>query len=124
MDRFIYANPVSYKKFKEDKNMSKTIATQIAEAAVNTKFENLSEDAVLHAKTLTLDVLASMVGTRNIISSEIAREIAEEMGGPEEATIVGAPFNVMDLTLWMTITNPTHIHLLQPIRSAWPCASI
>ncbi len=71
--------------------MSKTIATQIAEAAVNTKFENLSEDAVLHAKTLTLDVLASMVGTRNIISSEIAREIAEEMGGPEEATIVGAP---------------------------------
>ena len=51
MDRFIYANPVSYKKFKEDKNMSKTIATQIAEAAVNTKFENLSEDAVLHAKT-------------------------------------------------------------------------
>ena len=81
MDRFIYANPVSYKKFKEDKNMSKTIATQIAEAAVNTKFENLSEDAVLHAKTLTLDVLASMVGTRNIISSEIAREIAEEMGG-------------------------------------------
>ena len=91
MDRFIYANPVSYKKFKEDKNMSKTIATQIAEAAVNTKFENLSEDAVLHAKTLTLDVLASMVGTRNIISSEIAREIAEEMGGPEEATIVGAP---------------------------------
>ena len=117
--------------------MSKTIATQIAEAAVNTKFENLSEDAVLHAKTLTLDVLASMVGTRNIISSEIAREIAEEMGGPEEATIVGAPkrqrfpmqplqtpFNVMDLTLWMTITNPTHIHLLQPIRSAWPCASI
>ena len=109
--------------------MSKTIATQIAEAAVNTKFENLSEDAVLHAKTLTLDVLASMVGTRNIISSEIAREIAEEMGGPEEATIVGAPKkaavpNVMDLTLWMTITNPTHIHLLQPIRSAWPCASI
>lgn len=62
--------------------MSKTIATQIAEVAVNTKFENLPEEAVVKAKTLTLDVLASMLGTRDVISSEIAREVAEEMGGP------------------------------------------
>ena len=70
--------------------MSKTIATQIAEVAVNTKFENLPEEAVVKAKTLTLDVLASMLGTRDVISSEIAREVAEEMGGPGEATIVGS----------------------------------
>ena len=74
--------------------MSKTVATQIAEVTVNTTFEDLSPEAVQHAKTLTLDVLASMVGTRKIISSEIAREIAEEMGGPEEATIVGSPKKV------------------------------
>lgn len=70
--------------------MSKTIATQIAEVAVNTKFENLPEEAVVKAKTLTLDVLASMLGTRDVISSTIAREIAEELGGPAEATIVGS----------------------------------
>ena len=69
--------------------MSKTIATQIAEVAVNTKFENLPEEAVVKAKTLTLDVLASMLGTRDVISSTIAREVAEELGGPAEATIVG-----------------------------------
>ena len=70
--------------------MSKTIATKIAEVAVNTKFENLPEEAVVKAKTLTLDVLASMLGTREVISSTIAREVAEEMGGPAEATIVGS----------------------------------
>ena len=57
---------------------------------MNTKFENLPEEAVVKAKTLTLDVLASMLGTRDVISSTIAREVAEEMGGPAEATIVGS----------------------------------
>lgn len=70
--------------------MIKTIAEKVAELSVNLKFEDLPEYAVNHAKMLTLDVLASMVGTRNIITSRIAREIAEEMGGPEEGTIVGS----------------------------------
>ena len=67
-----------------------TIAKQIAKTAVELKYEDLPDYAVEHAKMLTLDVLASMVGTRNIITSQIAREIAEEMGGPEEGTIVGS----------------------------------
>ena len=62
--------------------MSKTIATKIAEVAVNTKFENLPEEAVVKAKTLTLEELASMLGTREVISSTIALEVAEEMGVP------------------------------------------
>lgn len=70
--------------------MGKTIARQIAEVACKLKYEDLSPKAKQHAKTLTLDVLGSMVGTRKIISSEIAREVAEEMGGPEEASIVGS----------------------------------
>lgn len=70
--------------------MKKTIAAQIAEVSTNLKFEDLPEKAVNHAKTLTLDILGSMVGTRNIISSKIAREIAEELAGPEECTIVGS----------------------------------
>ena len=48
---------------------------------MNTKFENLPEEAVVKAKTPTLDVLASMLGTRDVISSTIAREVAEELGG-------------------------------------------
>ena len=69
--------------------MGITISEKIAEQAVELQFEKLPEYAVNHAKMLTLDVLASMVGTRNIITSQIAREIAQELGGPEEGTIVG-----------------------------------
>ena len=69
--------------------MSKTLAELISEVTVNTKYEDIPQYALDHAKMLTLDVLASMVGTRHVISSEIARSVAEELGGPEEATIVG-----------------------------------
>lgn len=69
--------------------MSKTVAEQISSVACNLTYDNLSDKAKLHAKTLTLDVLGSMVGTRKIISSEIARETAAELGGPDEAQIVG-----------------------------------
>ena len=70
--------------------MSKTLAELISEVTVNTKYEDIPQYALDHAKMLTLDVLASMVGTRHVISSEIARSVAEELGGPEEATIVGS----------------------------------
>jgi len=70
--------------------MKKTIAKRIAEVSTKLEFEDLPEKAVNHAKTLTLDILGSMVGTRNEISSKIAREIAEELGGPEECTVVGS----------------------------------
>jgi 2-methylcitrate dehydratase PrpD len=74
--------------------MGKTIAEHVAEVAINTNFEDLSEEAVRHAKKVALDLLASMVGTRNVITSRIARETAGELGGPEEATIVGSPKKV------------------------------
>ena len=61
--------------------MSKYLAEQISEVVVNTHFEDLPQYAVDKAKMLTLDVLASMVGTRKVISSEIARDVAAELGG-------------------------------------------
>mgnify|MGYP002658741649 FL=1 len=67
-----------------------TIAKQVAKTAVELKYEDLPDYAVEHAKMLTLDVLAYMVGTRNIITSQIARENAEEIGGPDEGPIVGS----------------------------------
>ncbi|GAB1476332.1 MmgE/PrpD family protein [Bacillota bacterium] len=74
--------------------MEKTIAQKFAEVVQETKFDNLPPYAVEHAKKLTLDVLGSMIGTRKVITSKIAREISEELGGPEEATIVGSGLKV------------------------------
>ncbi|MBP2650612.1 MAG: 2-methylcitrate dehydratase PrpD [Firmicutes bacterium] len=69
--------------------MRKTIAEEISQLTVELNYEDLPVYAVDHAKLLTLDVLASMVGTRNLSTSQIAREIAQELGGPEEGSIVG-----------------------------------
>ncbi|MCX5839637.1 MAG: MmgE/PrpD family protein [Deltaproteobacteria bacterium] len=66
------------------------LAEHIADLAVKTNYNTLPAPAVAYVKTLLLDVLGSMVGTRNIESSRIARATAEELGGPSEATIVGS----------------------------------
>ena len=68
----------------------KKLAEHIADLAVGTSYETLPASATAYAKTLLLDVLGSMVGTRNLESSRIARATAEELGGPGEATIVGS----------------------------------
>ena len=105
--------------------MNKTIAAQIAEVAVATTYDKLPAEAVTKAKMLTLDVLASMVGTRNVISSEIAREISEELAGPAEATIVGskdkvAASSAMAWISWTTTTSPTPTPPPPPSPWAWP----
>jgi 2-methylcitrate dehydratase PrpD len=68
----------------------KYIAEQIADLAVKLNYKDLPVDAVNKTKTLLLDLFGSMVGTKDIFSSKVAREIAEEYAGPEEATIVGS----------------------------------
>lgn len=68
----------------------KKIAELVADLAANANYNTLPPPTVAYVKTLLLDVLGSMVGTRNIESSRIARETAEELGGPEEATVVGS----------------------------------
>ncbi|MGI6423663.1 MAG: MmgE/PrpD family protein [Tepidanaerobacteraceae bacterium] len=67
----------------------KRMTEYIADVSVGLKYEDLPEVAVKHAKTLVLDVLGSMIGSRDLESSKIAREIAQELGGPAESTIVG-----------------------------------
>jgi len=66
------------------------IAELIADLAVGMSYKTLPAGAIAYVKTLLLDVLGSMVGTRNLESSRIARATAEELGGPGEATIVGS----------------------------------
>jgi len=65
------------------------ISERIADIAVGTQFEDLPENAVNKAKELVLDSLGSMIGSRDIPSSKIATEVALELGGPAESTVVG-----------------------------------
>ncbi len=67
----------------------KKVAEAISELAAELTLDNLPQKAVDYAKTLVLDVLASMIGTREVVSSRIATELAQEFGGPAEASILG-----------------------------------
>jgi 2-methylcitrate dehydratase PrpD len=68
---------------------SKPISEQIAKLAVDLRYEDLPEKVRMRAANLVLDLLGSMIGSKNIESSRIATEVALELGGPEESTIVG-----------------------------------
>jgi len=75
----------------EDIDMSteQKISEQIADVAVNLRYDDLPEEARKHAANLVLDLLGSMVGSKRVESSRMAAELALELGGPEESNIVG-----------------------------------
>jgi 2-methylcitrate dehydratase PrpD len=68
----------------------KKISEIFVELQSMAKYNLLPINAINHAKILILDVLGSMIGSKELISSKIAVDIALEWGGPEESTIVGA----------------------------------
>jgi 2-methylcitrate dehydratase PrpD len=68
---------------------SKTISEQIADVAVGLRYEDLPEQVRRRAANLVLDLLGSMIGSKEIESSRIAAEVALGLGGPEESTVVG-----------------------------------
>jgi len=67
----------------------KPISQQIAEVAVNLRYEDLPEKVRKNAANLLLDLLGSMIGSKEIESSRIATEVALELAGPPESTVVG-----------------------------------
>jgi 2-methylcitrate dehydratase PrpD len=67
----------------------KTISEQIAELTVSLRYEALPEEVRKRAAELLLDLLGSMIGSKNTESSKIATELALEWGGPEESTVIG-----------------------------------
>lgn len=70
--------------------MSSTrIAEVLADFTLNASYEKMPADSVRHAKLILLDAIGAMIGTRDLDSSRIASEIALEMGGPEESSIIG-----------------------------------
>jgi 2-methylcitrate dehydratase PrpD len=66
-----------------------TISSALADFVVRGNLADLPEDALIHAKWLVLDSLGSMIGSRDIDSSQIARRVALRMGGPPDSTVVG-----------------------------------
>jgi 2-methylcitrate dehydratase PrpD len=68
---------------------SKTISEQIAELAVGLRYSDLPEKVSRHAENLVLDLLGSMIGSKKIESSRIATELALELDGPQESTVIG-----------------------------------
>jgi len=68
---------------------SKPISEQIAELAVGLRYENLPEGVGRRAENLVLDLMGSMIGSKKIESSRMATELALELGGPEESTVIG-----------------------------------
>ena len=68
---------------------AKPISQKIAELAVNLRYEDLPEKVRQRTAYLLMDLLGSIIGSKEIESSKIAAELALEFGGPEESTVVG-----------------------------------
>jgi 2-methylcitrate dehydratase PrpD len=68
---------------------NKPISQQIAELAVNLRYEDLPVNVRAKAANLLMDLLGSMIGSKKIVSSRIATELALELGGPAESSVIG-----------------------------------
>jgi 2-methylcitrate dehydratase PrpD len=66
-----------------------TISEQIAELTMSLRYEDLPAKVRKAAANLILDLLGSMIGSKGVESSRIATELALELGGPTEATVIG-----------------------------------
>ncbi len=69
--------------------MEKTISRQIAEYAVNLRYEDLPEEVIYEVKRYLYDSIGCALGSMHTKDVNIIKDIYEEMGGKEEATIFG-----------------------------------
>ncbi len=69
--------------------MEKSIARQIAEFAVGLKYEQLPADVVMEVKRYLYDSVGCAYGAVKTKDVNIMRDIYLEMGGAEEATVIG-----------------------------------
>ena len=67
----------------------KKVSEFMADFTVESSYDKLPEGALNHARIILLDSIGAMIGTKNLESSKIAAQIALEMGGPEESTVIG-----------------------------------
>jgi 2-methylcitrate dehydratase len=69
--------------------MEKSIARQIAEFAVNLKYEDLPEEVVFEVKRYLYDSIGCAYGAYHTRDVNIIRDIYKEMGGKGESTVIG-----------------------------------
>ncbi len=69
--------------------MSKSISKQISEFAVNLKYDNLPENVVHEVKRYLYDSAGCAYGGYHTKDVNILRDIYKEMGGAEQATLIG-----------------------------------
>jgi 2-methylcitrate dehydratase PrpD len=65
------------------------ISEKIAKLSAGLQYEHLPERAQDKAANLILDLLGSVIGSKEIESSRIAAQLALELDGPEESTVIG-----------------------------------
>jgi len=69
--------------------MEKSISRQIAEFAVNLKYEDLPENVILEVKRYLYDSIGCAYGGYHTKDVNIIRDIYKDMAGKEEATVIG-----------------------------------
>ncbi|GBD86588.1 2-methylcitrate dehydratase [bacterium BMS3Abin03] len=69
--------------------MQKSISRQIAEFAVNLKYEELPEEVVNEVKRFLYDSIGCAYGGYHTKDVNILRDIYRDIGGKEEATLIG-----------------------------------
>ncbi|UCE67354.1 MAG: MmgE/PrpD family protein [Candidatus Zixiibacteriota bacterium] len=69
--------------------MPKTISQQISEFAVNLKYDDLPEEVITEVKRFLYDSIGCAYGGYHTKDVNIVRDIYRDMGGKEEATVIG-----------------------------------
>jgi len=69
--------------------VEKTISRQIAEFAVNLRYEDLPDNVIYEVKRYLYDSVGCALGSMHTKDVNIVKDIYEDMGGKEEATIFG-----------------------------------
>ncbi len=69
--------------------MEQTISRQIAEYAVNLRYEDLPENVIQEVKRYLFDSIGCALGSMHTRDVNIIKDIYTEMGGKEEATVFG-----------------------------------
>lgn len=66
-----------------------TVTRDLAEVALAVSLDRLPGEAVEQAKRVIVDTLACLIGGFDSPSGRICRDVARELGGPEQASIIG-----------------------------------
>lgn len=67
-----------------------TIAQRVAEKAVNTRFEDLSDETVHEVKRRILDSIGTALGAWSSRPARVTREIAQSVAQPDGASVLGS----------------------------------